>query len=157
MGFPVLSYAKQKIIQGDFDMASSYYERAKSEGIDICLVDLRYLTREYMVYPIEYEGGTIYFELLKRLKDLSEKDNMYLEEYRLAAVSLYDIRRLFLRALALYYYSDILVSFPESVVLREIVEIRNYIKDNKTDILENDIYGLSKFVPKFNKRNLQKI
>lgn len=156
MGFQALSYAKAKMLQGDFNMASSYYERAKSEGIDENLVDLQYLTKGYMVYPIEYEGATIYFEFLKRLKCLAENDNMYLEEYRLAAMSLYDIRRLFLRALALYYYSDILVSSPDSVVLREIVEIRTYIKENKTDILENDIYGLSEIVPKYNKKKFAK-
>lgn len=152
MGFQTLSYAKEKILQGDFDMASSYYARAKSEGIDGSLVDLHYLTRGYMVYPIEYEGATIYFEFLKRIKVLAKNDNMYLEEYRFAVQSLYDIRRLFLRALALYYYSDILVSSPDSVVLREIVEIRKYIKENRTEILENDIYGLSEFVPKYNKK-----
>ncbi len=62
MGFHVLSYAKAKILEGDFDLAASYYSRAGSEGIANCVVDLRYLTKEYLVYPLEYEGATNHLE-----------------------------------------------------------------------------------------------
>ncbi len=151
MSFPVLSYAKSKILEGDFNMASSYYNRARSEGIANCVVDLRYLTKEYLVYPLEYEGASNYFELLKNLKNLAEVNDAYKEEYQVAVNSLYDIRRLFLRALSLFYFSDILVSSPESVVLHEIAEIQRYIKVNKSDILDKDIYELNKFIPKYNK------
>lgn len=152
MSFPVLSYAKSKILEGDFNMAASYYNRARSEGVANCVVDLRYLTKEYLVYPIEYEGASNYFELLKQLKNLAETNDAYMEEYQVAINSLYDIRRLFLRALALFYFSDILVSSPNSVVLCEIAEIQRYIKENKDDILEKDIYELNKFIPKYNKK-----
>ncbi len=152
MSFPVLSYAKSKILEGDFNLASSYYNRARSEGIANCVVDLRYLTKEYLVYPLEYEGASNYFELLKKLQSLAEVNDIYKDEYQVAVNSLYDIRRLFLRALALFYFSDILVSASDSVVLREIAEIQRYIKVNKSDILEKDIYELNKFIPKYNKR-----
>lgn len=152
MAFPVLSYAKSKILEGDFNMATSYYYRARSEGVANCVVDLRYLTKEYLVYPIEYEGASNYFELLKQLKTLSETNDTYIEEYQIAINSLYDIRRLFLRALALFYFSDILVSSADSVVLREIAEIQRYINANKSDILAKDIYELNRFIPKFNKK-----
>ena len=93
MSFPTLSYAKSKILEGDFTMASSYYNKARREGIANCAVDLRYLTKEYLVYPLEYEGATNYFELLKELQSLAEINDTYKEEYRLAVTSLYDIRR----------------------------------------------------------------
>ena len=152
MAFPVLSYAKSKILEGDFNMASSYYNRARSEGIANCVVDLRYLTKEYLVYPLEYEGASNFFELLKNLKNLAETNDTYKEEYQIAVYSLYDIRRLFLRALSLFYFSDILVSSSNSVVLREIAEIQRYIKANKADILEKDVYELNKFIHRFNKK-----
>lgn len=156
MAFPVLSYAKAKILEGNFNLASSYYNRARSEGIASCVVDLRYLTKEYLVYPLEYEGASNYFELLKKLHSLAEVNDEYKEEYQIAANSLYDIRRLFLRALALFYFSDILVSTSDSVVLCEIAEIQRYIKTNKSDILEKDIYALNKFVPKYNKKKFSR-
>ena len=152
MSFPVLSYAKLKILEGDFNMATSYYNRARSEGVANCAVDLRYLTKEYLVYPLEYEGAINYFELLKQLKNLAETNDAYMKEYQIAINSLYDIRRLFLRALALFYFSDVLVSSADSVVLREIAEIQRYIKVSKDDILEKDIYELNKFIPKYNRK-----
>ena len=153
MSFQVLSYAKAKILEGDFNMASLYYNRARSEGIAGCVVDLRYLTKEYLVYPLEYEGASNYFELLKELKNLAQVHDAYKEEYRIAANSLYDIRRLFLRALSLFYFSDLLVSSSDSIVLREIAEIHRYIKVNKNDILEKDIFELNRFISRYNKNS----
>ena len=151
MTFAVLDYAKEKMLQGDFGMATSYYNRAKNEGIAGCVVDLRYLTKEYLVYPLEYENSSNYFELLKQLHNIAEKNVEYKDEYKKALTSLLDIRRLFLRALALFYFSDILVSSSDSVVLHQIAEIQRYIKMNKDEILLNDIYEMQKYLPKYNK------
>ena len=156
MSFQILDYAKSKILDGDFKMATAYHEKALSEGIKYCAVNLRYITKGYLVYPLEYENSSNYFELIKELRNVAEKDSDYMDEYKLALNSLYDIKRLFLRSLSLFYYSDILVSSSDSVVLKQIVEIQQYIEKNRIDILENDVYGLSTYVPKYNKKKFAK-
>lgn len=156
MSFLVLTYAKAKILEGDFNLASSYYDRARKEGIANCVVNLRYLTKEYLVYPLEYENSSNYFELIKELHKIAISNAEYVEEYIIALNSLVDLRRLFLRSLALFYFSDILVCSSNSVVLREIAEIQRYIKENKSEIIGNDIYELKKFIPQYNKRKLEK-
>lgn len=152
MSFPTLNYAKTKLLAGDYNMATSYYRRAEGEGVADCVINLRYLTKEYLVYPIEYENADFYFELLKELHKIAGLNAEYREEYVLALRSLLDLRRLFLRSLALFYYSDILVTSADSVIIREIAELQRYIAQNKEDILENDIYELERYVPKYNKK-----
>ncbi len=115
-----------------------------------CAVNLRYLTKEYLVYPLEYEHSIRYFELIEQLKIIAKNNNEYISEYKQAAASLADIKRLFLRSISLFYFSDILVSSSDSVVLHEISEIHRYIKTNKNNLLENDVFGLKEFVPNFN-------
>lgn len=156
MSLEVLNYAKTKVLEGDFNMASSYYNRARCEGIASCVVDLRYLTKEYLVYPLEYENSSNYFELLKTLHNMVVRNSEYEAEYLLALNSLLDIKRLFLRSLALFYFSDILVSSSESVVLHEIAEVQRYIKVNKSDILEKDVYEIGKYIPEYNKKKFQR-
>lgn len=151
MSFSVLDYAKTKMLSGDYSMAASYYGRAKGEGIASCVVDLRYLTKEYIVYPLEYENSITYFELLKELHKLSSLNSDYKDEYVLALNSLVDIKRLFVRALSLFYFSDILVSTYNSVVLKQILEVKNFIKANKREIIEEDIYELSVYIPQYNR------
>lgn len=152
MSFDVLNYAKAKLLSGDFNMASSYYARAIDNGIEPCVVNLRYLTKEYLVYPLEYEDSSRYFELIKELHKIAQENTDYLEEYKLAVTSLADIKRLFLRSLSLFYYSDILVTPSDSVVLRQVAEIQRYIKVNKEELLNDDVYQFSKYVPKYNKK-----
>lgn len=151
MEFTCLDLAKQKMLEGNFDLASEYYRRAKDEGIAECVVNLRYLTKNYLVYPLEYENAENYFELIKQLHKLQSENSEYRDEYVTALNSLLDIRRLFLRSLALFYYSDILVSQEQSVILWEIAKLCNYIRQNKNDIIEKDIYKISEFCRNYNK------
>ena len=51
--FVVLDKAMEKMLEGDLSMASSYLDRARAEGIPSSIVDLRYLTKNYLVYPLE--------------------------------------------------------------------------------------------------------
>ncbi len=152
MSLATLNYAKNKLLNGEFNIAASYYNKAIAEGIEPCVVNLRYLTKEYLVYPLEYEHSIRYFELLEELKSIAEENPDYESEYKLAAASLFDIKRLFLRSLSLFYFSDILVSSSDSVVLREITEIHRYIKENKDNLLENDVFGLKEYVHGFKKK-----
>lgn len=149
MSLSVLNYAKSKILDGDFNMAASYYNRAIEEGVASCVVNLRYLTKEYLVYPLEYENSTRYFELIEELKDIAEQNPEYMDEYKKAVASLADIKRLFLRSLSLFYYSDILVSSADSIVLQEIPKIQIYIKNNKENWIKNDLFSFKKLVPRF--------
>ena len=150
MSFKTLEIAKEKLLKGDYDLASSYYARARSEGIANAVVDLRFLTKNYLVYPLEYEQASVYFELIKKVHALASNNEEYVQEYVLALESLLDIKRLFLRSLSLFYFSDIAVCASDSVVVREVAEIQRYIKVNKEDILDNDVYEIRKYFPKYN-------
>jgi len=147
-----LNYAKNKLLNGEFNMATSYYNRAIEEGVEPCAVNLRYLTKEYLVYPLEYDHSIRYFELIEELKNIAEQNPDYESEYKLAATSLFDIKRLFLRSLSLFYFSDILVSSSDSVVLHEITEIHRYIKENKDNLLEKDVFRLKEYAHGFKKK-----
>ena len=155
MSVSLLDYAKAKLLEGDLSMATAYYTRAIDEGIAPCVVNLRYLTKEYLVYPIEYEDSTRYFELLKELRELARVNPEYINEYRLAVNSLIDIRRLFLRSLSLFYYSDILVSSRDSVVLKEIFEFLFYLKGNKEILTSEEVYGFHQYVPNYNEKKFE--
>ncbi|MBO5938198.1 MAG: PspC domain-containing protein [Clostridia bacterium] len=152
MSLSVLNDAKNKLLNGEFHLATSYYNRAITEGVEPCAVNLRYLTKEYLVYPLEYDHSIRYFELLEELMRIAKQNSEYESEYQLAAASLFDIKRLFLRSLSLFYFSDILVSSSDSVVLREITEIHRYIKENKENLLEKDVFCLKEYVHNFNKK-----
>lgn len=156
MSLSVLDYAKIKLLDGDFSMATAYYTRAIKEGVEPCVVNLRYLTKEYLVYPLEYENSVAYFDLLKKLQNIANVDNEYLNEYKIAVKSLVDIKRLFLRSLSLFYYSDILVSSPDSVVLHEITEIHRYIQENKNELINEDVYGLSQYFPQYDRKKFER-
>ncbi len=156
MSLQILNYAKSKLLEGDYNMATSYYNRAKSEGVANCVVNLRYLTKEYLVFPLEYENSSYYFELLSELHKIADKNPDYTSEYVLALNSLINIRRLFMRSLSLFYFSDILVTAVDSVVIREIAELQRYIKTNKNEILDKDCYEIEKYIPGFNKKKLAK-
>ncbi len=152
MSFLSLAYAQEKMLKGDYAAASAYYERARQEGVSSSVVDLRYLTKNYLVYPLEYENSGIYFDLLSELHGIAQRNEEYAKEYVSALKSLLDLKRLFLRSVSLFYFSDIAVCSEDSVVLREIAEIQRCIKVKKEDILEKDIYEIQKFVPSYNKK-----
>lgn len=135
MSLSVLNCVKSKLLNGDFNMAASYYSRAIDERVEPCVVNLRYLTKEYLVYPLEYEQSIGYFELIEQLKAISKNNNEYISEYKQAAASLADIRRLFLRSISLFYFFDILVSSSGSVVLHEISEISEYFGKSFKELL----------------------
>ncbi len=156
MFMSVLDQTKTKLLNGDFNMVTSYYIRAIDEGVAPCIVNLRYLTKEYLVYPLEYENSVAYFDLIKELKALAADDPAYIDEYKMAAASLADIKRLFLRSLSLFYYSDILVSSSDSVVLTQITEIHRYIMEHKLELTKEDAYALKEFVPKYNEKRFQR-
>ena len=84
MPLSLLNYAKSKLLSGEFDMATAYYNRARSEGVPECIVNLRYVTKEYLVYPLEYENSCNYFELLRQLHALAANNPQYIGEYQTA-------------------------------------------------------------------------
>ncbi len=147
INFDVLETAKQKMLQGDFSLAASYYGRARSEGVADSVVDIRYLTKNYLVYPIEYENSTEFFEILKKLKQLAENNSEYKKEYIMALKALIDIRRLFVRSLSLFYFSDIEVCRRDSIVVFQIGELYTYISKNIKSIAADDCYEIRRYLP----------
>ncbi len=152
--FRILETAKQKMLEGNFSLASSYYGRARNDGIQGCVIDLRYLTKNYLVYPIEYENSTHFFLLLKELKQLAIHDGNYLQEYILALTALANIRRLFVRSLSLFYFSDIEVCQHGSTVVHQISELYIYLSNNIQSIIHEDCYELKKYLPNANIQRL---
>lgn len=143
----VLDAAKEKLLHGDFSLATSYYQRARSEGIPADIVNLRYLTKNYLVYPIEYENSCEYFDALARLYKIAEHNEDFAQEYKLALNSLLNLKQLFMRALSLFYFSDIEVCFRGSVVVHQVAGLLSYIRTHKGEILGKDIYGIKKYCP----------
>ena len=146
----VLNTATQKLMEGNLELASSYFTRAIGEGVAATAVDLRFLTKNYLVYPLEYENATHYFACLQDLKGLAKTDEAYAEEYKKAVASLVDLKRLFLRSVALFYFSDIAVCSAGSVIVKEILALRNYLKENKNAILAEDVFEIKQYMPKVN-------
>ncbi len=159
--FYLLEQAKEKILFGDYDMATAYYNRARDEGIDSRVVDLRFFTKNYLVYPLEYEGSIAYFSHILTLKNIAEENQEYLPEYKKALESLLDVKALFLRAVSLFYFSDIEVCSSDSVVVKEILELQKVIEEHKDAFVVKDVYSIKKHIPhadleKF-KRDLEEI
>ncbi len=154
--FKILETANRKMLEGDFVLASSYYSRARSEGVADCVVNIRYLTKNYLVYPIEYENSTEFFEMLKELKILVEKNNDYREEYIRAISALVDIKRLFIRSLSLFYFSDIEVCGWGSVVVSQIGQLYTYIKNNIKNIILQDCYEIKEYLPHVSLQKLER-
>ncbi len=148
--FALLDYAKDYMLKGELSVAASYYQRAKIEGIHASAVDLRYLTKNYLVYPLEYENSTGYFDLVKNLKAIADVDPDYVEEYKNALSSMADIKTIFLRAVSLFYYTDIEVCEWGTVVLKEILNLYQYLDQKKADLVDNEQYGWNKYLPNIN-------
>lgn len=150
VGFSILEQAANKMLEGDLAMASSYFDRARAEGIPSTIVNLRYLTKNYLVYPLEYEGATYYFDCLTALHKLVKHDEAYVEEYKRALATLVDFKRVFLRAVALFYFSDIAVCSTGSTVVKEIFSLYTFLKANKDSIALSDVYEIKTYLPTTN-------
>lgn len=148
--------AECKCSKNDRKIFDITLENLNIEPSDCIFIDN---SEKNLIVPQELGIRTILFDdenrdielFRKQLNKIAANNAEYQEEYQLALNSLLDIRRLFLRALSLFYFSDILVSSSDSVVLHQIAEIQRYIKVNKKEILDDDIYGFEKLVPKYNK------
>ncbi len=154
--FNLLNQAKEYLLQGNYSVAASYFSRARSEGnIPEAIVDFRYLTKNHLVYPIEYENSTAYFELIKKIKIAADSNPEYANEYKMALSSLSDIKRMFLRAVSLFYYTDIEVCEWGSVVLKEILNLYHYLDKNKKTLVDNNIYGWNQYLPKIDLKQVE--
>ncbi len=155
MTLQILDQANSYILKGDFSLAESCYKRAVSEGnIPLDIVNLRYMTKDYIVYPLEYEHSTEYFSMIERLKAIADRDPSYSEEYVHALTSLIDIKKLFLRSLSLFYYTDIEICQSGSFIVDEIMNIYKYLSQNIDNITNNDKYGFDKYLPNANIKKL---
>lgn len=146
----IVEKAVEKMLEGDLSMASSYFDRARTEGVPSSIIDLRYLTKNYLVYPLEYENATEYFQRLQDLHKLVKYDEGYASEYQKALATLVDFKRIFLRAVALFYFSDIAVCSADSVIVKEIFALYQYLKANKATMISDDVYEIATYAPSAN-------
>lgn len=138
----VLDVAKEKMLDGNWQLAASMFHRALDEGIPKSVVDMRAMTKCYLIFPLECYTAADYFSALMSMKNLASKDDVYKNEYYLALNSLVNIKTMILRELALKYFSEIAVCYQNSSVIAGIHELLKYINDNINDIVYNDIYDI---------------
>lgn len=141
MNLSLLETAKQKYINGEDKLAQAFYERAVNEGVPNDIVVMRKITREYLLFPLDFIDASEYFNLLFKLKDLS-KNNDYKDEYIKATNSLLNLKKLFLRELSIYYFSELAVCYGNSLIVKHIYELFNYLHNHMDDIIENDCYEI---------------
>lgn len=150
----VLDRASEKVLEGDLAMAGSYFERAKAEGVPQPIVSLRFLTTDYLVYPLEFTDSTEYFGYLRDFLDVVKADEGYVAEYQKALRTFIDFKRLFLRAVALFYFSNIAVCSAGSTVVKEIFALYKYLKNNREMIINDDVYAIKTYAPSTDMKKL---
>ena len=141
MNLSVLDTAKQKYINGEEKLAQAFYEKAIDEGIPNDIVAMRKITREYLLFPLDFVDASEYFNLLFNLKKLSQNTD-FKNEYIQALNSLLNIKKLFLREISLYYFSEIAVCYGNSLIVKHIYELFEYLQQHINDIAENDCYEI---------------
>ncbi len=154
MSLSLLETAKQKYINGEEKLAQAFYERAINEGVPNDVVVMRKITREYLLFPLDFIDASEYFNLLFKLKDLS-KNNNYKDEYIKALNSLLNIKKLFLRELSIYYFSELAVCYGNSLIVKHIHELFTYLHKNMNDIVDNDCYEIKYNIPNADMKKLK--
>lgn len=141
MSLSLLEIARQKYIDGDEKLAQSFYERAVKEGVPNDIVLMQKITRGYLLFPLDFISADEYFSLLFRLKELCGNEE-YKAEYIKAIDSLINIKKLFLRELSLYYFSELAICYQNSMIVKHIHELFDYLCEHLEDIAENDCYEI---------------
>lgn len=150
----LLDTAKQKYINGEEKLAQAFYERAIEEGIPRDVVIMRKITREYLLFPLDFVEASEYFTLLFKLKDLS-KEADYKGEYIKALQSLLNLKKLFLREISIYYFSELAVCYGNSLIVKHIHELLLYLDKHICDITENDCYEIKNNIPDADMKKLK--
>lgn len=132
----VLNTAQQKFLDGDESLSLSYYERAVREGVPSEIVTLHKITKGYLVFPLDFPMCDEYFKALSKVKGLAERSDEYKDEYISALKSLADIKTLFLREVALYYFSELVVCYPDSLIVKNIHVLFEYLDRNLEALVE---------------------
>lgn len=146
MNLALLDTAKQKYINGEEKLAQAFYERAIDEGVPNDIVVMRKITREYLIFPLDFADGDEYFSLLFKVKELSHS-NDFKEEYRKALQSLLNIKKMFLREISIYYFSELAVCYGNSLIVKHIHELFLYLDNHIDDIIKNDCYEIKYNIP----------
>ncbi len=154
MNLSLLETAKQKYINGEEKLAQAFYERAINEGVPNDIVVMRKITREYLLFPLDFIDASEYFNLLFKLKDLS-KSNDYKDEYIKALHSLLNIKKLFLRELSIYYFSELAVCYGNSLIVKHTFELFAYLHKHMDAIIENDCYEIRYNIPNADMQKLK--
>ncbi len=154
MNLSLLETAKQKRINGEHKLAQAFYERAINEGVPSDIVTLRKITSDYILFPLDFTDADNYFDLLFKLKHLSN-NNDYKEEYIKAINSLLNIKTLFLREISLYYFSELAICYGNSLIVKNIYELFVYIHKNIDDIVDKDCYEIKVNIPNANMKQFK--
>ena len=144
---PFLKTAKQKIMEGDTDLAYSFYGRALAENIPQAIVKLHQITKGYTLLSMCDSSPIAYFEYLKQFKKIVDNNETYKQEYLLALRSLLNLRELFLRDISINYFSEISTCSWSSSYAYSLNDVATYLESHLEEIVDLDCYGLSTYIP----------
>ena len=145
--YSVLNTAKNKLMDGEDSSAISYYHRAMSENVPAPVIDIHQMTKGYMYLAMTEYSPISYFESLKKLKVAAQGDELCQKEYVVALDTLVNIRDLFLRDVALNYFSEVCTSSWSSNYGRSLNDMYLYLDRYLDDITTGDCYDLTEHKP----------
>lgn len=154
--FAILSKAKAKIIEGEDSMAMSLYSRAASENVPSSIMDLHKMTKGYMLLSMAEYSPVAYFECLKKIKKNADFNEQYREEYKIALDTLVNIKELFLRDVAINYFSEVSTCSWDSNYGKSLDDMYCYIEAHIDEITEKDCYGFATYKPGFDMNTLRR-
>jgi len=145
--FSVLNNAKNKLVEGDPFAAESFYGRAVSEGIPSAIIDLHKITKGYMLLSMSEYSPIVYFECLKKIRKLADSSEIYRKEYEVALGTLKNIKDMFLRDVAVNYFSEVCTSSWQSNYGRSLDDMYIYLEGYIDEITDKDCYALATYAP----------
>ena len=109
-----------------------------------------------MLLPMAESSPVEYFRLLESAKYEADTNEACRAEYKAVLETLVRIKDMFLRDVAINYFSHISTCSWNSNYGKHLDELYMYLDQNIDDITENDRYGLATYMPKCDMRKLRR-
>lgn len=154
--YPILNDARQRLVAGEGDLASTYYSRAYALNLPSSLVELHQMTKGYMFLGMAENSPITYFECLKKSKTAADSNEQYREEYKAALETLVNIKDLFLRDVAVNYFCEVSTCSWGSNYGRSLDDIYLYLNKYLDEITEKDCYGFGTYKAGFDLKKLRR-
>ena len=154
--YEILNTAKQHIIAADSNLSTTAYLRAINLSLPSSAIEIHQVTKGYMHLAMAEFSPISYFEALKRLKLEADENEQCRAEYQVALETLINIKDLFLRDVAVNYFSEVSTCSWGSNYGKSLDELYLYLDKYIDPIIENDTYGFGTYKPEFQLANLRR-